>query len=197
VTDLGRYPTRIFWSEEDAGFIAEAPDMPGCSAFGETQEEALTELNDAKIAWMEAAAAAGNPIPEPSVLPEVSGKFLVRMPKSLHARLSMDAAREGVSLNQFVVYLLTQHQAEHQLERSSRKESGWWWIDAAADLRPTVRYESGVRIIGRAGHDAILTTGWKTFATGTLRSWFGSERVQSAPSTTTFRELLDTSRGRA
>jgi predicted RNase H-like HicB family nuclease len=66
MTDIARYPIRIFWSDEDGGFIAEANDLPGCSAFGATQAEALTELADAKIAWIEAARAAGNAIPAPS-----------------------------------------------------------------------------------------------------------------------------------
>jgi predicted RNase H-like HicB family nuclease len=107
VTDLSRYPTRIFWSDEDEGFIAEATDLPGCSALGETQEQALAELEDAKGAWIEAAQAAGNPIPTPSRPAEASGKMLLRMPKSLHARLTHSAAKEQVSINQYVVSVLS------------------------------------------------------------------------------------------
>jgi predicted RNase H-like HicB family nuclease len=66
VTDANRYPANVFWSEEDEGFIAVASDLPGCSAFGETQHEALAELQSAIVAWIEAARAAGNPIPDPS-----------------------------------------------------------------------------------------------------------------------------------
>ena len=62
-----RYPNRVFWSDEDEGFIAVVDDFPGCSAFGETKQEALKELYDAIVAWMRAARAAGNPIPLPSV----------------------------------------------------------------------------------------------------------------------------------
>lgn len=50
----------------DEGFIATAPDLPGCSAFGETEHEALAELDDAIIAWISAARAAGNVAPKPS-----------------------------------------------------------------------------------------------------------------------------------
>jgi predicted RNase H-like HicB family nuclease len=60
------YAAHVFWSEPDQGFIAIAPDLPGCSAFGETRQEAVAELQDAISAWIEAASAAGNPIPEPS-----------------------------------------------------------------------------------------------------------------------------------
>jgi predicted RNase H-like HicB family nuclease len=62
------YPAHIFWSMDDQAFIAIAPDLPGCSAVGDTQAEALSELQDAIIGWCEAAKAAGNPIPAPSEL---------------------------------------------------------------------------------------------------------------------------------
>lgn len=61
-----RYPAHVFYSEEDEGFIAIAPDLPGCSAFGDTQEEAVAELRDAIEAWQVAARQAGHPVPEPS-----------------------------------------------------------------------------------------------------------------------------------
>jgi len=60
------YPAEAFWSEEDGGWIAVAPDLPGCSAFGESRPEALKELEPAIEAWIEAAKAAGNAIPQPS-----------------------------------------------------------------------------------------------------------------------------------
>jgi antitoxin HicB len=103
-----RYPAEVFWSDEDEGFIATAPDLPGCSAFGETQAEALAELDQAIVAWKQAAQAAGNPVPAPSkpAESEYSGKFLLRMAKSMHAQLAVQAHREGVSLNQYVVTLL-------------------------------------------------------------------------------------------
>jgi predicted RNase H-like HicB family nuclease len=69
VTNANRYPAQVSWSNEDSGFIAIAPDLPGCSAFGETQQEALAELQDAIAAWIEAAQSAGNPIPEPKPSP--------------------------------------------------------------------------------------------------------------------------------
>jgi antitoxin HicB len=110
VIDGNRYPAQVFWSDEDGGFVAIAPDLPGCSAFGESQQEALAELQDAIGAWIEAARAAGNPIPEPSDPAkdaEYSGKLLLRMPRDLHARLARLAKSETVSLNHYVVYLLT------------------------------------------------------------------------------------------
>jgi len=105
------YPASVFWSDEDEGFIAVAPDLPGCSAFGSTHEEAVRELQSAIAAWVAAAEAAGNAVPHPSkpaLDADVSGKYLLRMPKSLHYGLAQAAKREGVSLNQHMVFLLTQ-----------------------------------------------------------------------------------------
>lgn len=106
-----KYATEIFWSDEDEGYIAIAPDLPGCSAFGETMAEAATEIEDAVSAWIEAAQAAGNPVPHPierNPLQEASGKTLLRMPKELHRDLQRKAQRDGISLNSYICFLLTQ-----------------------------------------------------------------------------------------
>lgn len=118
--DISRYPRNVFWSDEDEGYIALAPDLQGCSAFGETESEALTELRDAMQAWIVAAQEAGNPVPEPSrptVDPQASGKILLRMPRSLHGELVHCAKRDNVSLNHYLVYLITSAQSMHQWVR--------------------------------------------------------------------------------
>jgi len=61
-----RYPVTIFYSEEDGGYIAIAPDLKGFSAFGETPQEALKELETAIDLWLEVAMQDATPIPEPS-----------------------------------------------------------------------------------------------------------------------------------
>jgi len=65
------YHINIFYSEEDEGYIADIPDLKFCSAFGETPEEALRELQIAKAAWIEAAHAEGKPIPPPRYKPVI------------------------------------------------------------------------------------------------------------------------------
>lgn len=107
---MNRYPINIFWSDEDEGFIAEAPDLPGCSAWGATEADAAREAQDAIAAWLQAAQAAGKTVPQPHAVQPLqgySGKFLVRLPRSLHARLARSAAQEGVSLNQFLTGVLS------------------------------------------------------------------------------------------
>lgn len=104
------YPIEVFWSDEDEGYIALAPDLPGCSAWGEDAAAAVTEIRSAIEAWIEAAKSAGNSVPAPSRPsgPEkFSGKFLLRTPRQLHADLTRCARSENVSLNQYLIYVLS------------------------------------------------------------------------------------------
>lgn len=65
------YFISIFYSEEDEGYIADIPDLRFCSAFGETPEEALREVQIAKELWLEAARANNKPIPKPMYRPAI------------------------------------------------------------------------------------------------------------------------------
>ncbi len=62
----GKYAIEIFYSEEDQGYIAVVPELPGCSAFGETEEEALKEAKMAVALWLETAKKDGRQIPQAS-----------------------------------------------------------------------------------------------------------------------------------
>ena len=68
---MGDYHINIFYSEEDGGYIADIPDLEACSAFGETPEEALREVQLAKSLWLEAARAERKPIPPPKYRPVI------------------------------------------------------------------------------------------------------------------------------
>ncbi|MEK7815470.1 MAG: type II toxin-antitoxin system HicB family antitoxin [Pseudomonadota bacterium] len=68
---MKEYHINIFYSEEDGGFIADIPDLEACSAFGATREDALREVERAKVAWIEAAKEAGKPIPPPRYRPVI------------------------------------------------------------------------------------------------------------------------------
>lgn len=65
------YPINIFYSEEDDGYIADIPDLEACSAFGNTPEEALKQVEIAKAAWLEAARTEGKTIPRPRYRPVI------------------------------------------------------------------------------------------------------------------------------
>jgi predicted RNase H-like HicB family nuclease len=63
------YPINIFWSDEDGCYVADVPDLPHCSAFGDSASEALAEVEKAKAGWLAAARANGIAIPEPAYRP--------------------------------------------------------------------------------------------------------------------------------
>lgn len=65
------YHINIFYSEDDNGYIADIPDLEACSAFGDTPDEALHEIQKAKKLWLEAALAASKPIPPPKYRPVI------------------------------------------------------------------------------------------------------------------------------
>jgi predicted RNase H-like HicB family nuclease len=66
---MADYHINIFYSDEDGGYIADIPDLDSCSAFGDTPEQALAEVAQAKQAWPTAARESGKPIPPPRYRP--------------------------------------------------------------------------------------------------------------------------------
>ena len=64
-----KYLIEVFWSDEDGGYIAIAPDLPGCSAYGDTPAEAIQEMEDAMASWLQAWVSLGRPLPAPKAMP--------------------------------------------------------------------------------------------------------------------------------
>lgn len=62
---MSKYEVIIYWSQEDDAFIAEVPQLAGCTAHGASQDEALRNAQDATELWIETAKEFGDPIPEP------------------------------------------------------------------------------------------------------------------------------------
>ena len=60
-----KYEIILYWSEADGAFVAEAPQLPGCMAHGDTQEAALDSVNRAMDLWVDTAREFGDPVPEP------------------------------------------------------------------------------------------------------------------------------------
>ena len=104
------YRVEVYPEPNGTGFTAVVPDLPGCLTSGETLEELWANVDDAKEDWLEEAAKEGRPIPVPSQLQaaEYSGRFLVRMAKSLHRRLALRARSENVSINMLLVQLISE-----------------------------------------------------------------------------------------
>lgn len=100
------YRMEITMDELEGGYVISYPDLPGCLSSGQSIEETIKNGEDAKRAWFEAAIEQGFEISEPDHLSSYSGQFKLRLPKTLHRDLVLQAKREGVSLNQYCVYLL-------------------------------------------------------------------------------------------
>jgi antitoxin HicB len=108
--NISEYPFFIrHLSEEDGGgYLIEFPDLPGCISDGETIDEAIENGQDAVNTWIEAAKEMNRPIPRPGELEGQSGKWVQRVPKSMHLRLVNKAQEEGVSLNTLVITMLSE-----------------------------------------------------------------------------------------
>jgi antitoxin HicB len=104
---LARPYTRELIKNEDGTWFARIVEFPGCVTEGETAGEALENLEDAMAAWVEVKIEDGDSIPAPLNTDQYSGKFLMRVPKTLHRELARRADLEGVSLNQFALSALS------------------------------------------------------------------------------------------
>ena len=121
--DAGAYAATVFPlpSSEGGGYLASAVELVGCAATGRTEAEALEELRDAIRSWVRTAREFGDEVPPPASKHSYSGKFVVRVPTSLHRSLALRAGAEGVSLNQLVSTLLSGGVATPTSDRRRRR----------------------------------------------------------------------------
>lgn len=105
------YRMEVIPDVNEGGFAVRFPELPGCLTCGETMEEALRNAEDCKREWLTAAIEDGIEIPEPVSEDEYSGQFKLRIPKSLHKSLAEHSKAEGISMNQYCLYLLTKNDA--------------------------------------------------------------------------------------
>lgn len=103
------YRLEIVPDPDEGGYVVSYPDLPGCITCGPTMEAAISNALDAKKIWLETAIEENLPIYEPDDLEKYSGQFKLRIPKSLHRQLSRSAKKEGISMNQYCLYLLTRN----------------------------------------------------------------------------------------
>lgn len=101
------YRVEVIPEKDEGGFSLHCPELSGCVTCADTLEEGFRLLEDAKRSWFTACLSDGIPIPEPSRLDEFSGQFKLRMPRSLHQHLAQRSREEGVSMNQYCLYLLS------------------------------------------------------------------------------------------
>ena len=110
--DYMRLPYRMeLVVDAEGGYVVSFPELKGCFTSGETAEQAIANAEDAKREWIAAALEEGYPVPEPEHDENYSGQFKLRIPKSLHRYLAEQSRREGISMNQYCLYLLSKNSA--------------------------------------------------------------------------------------
>ena len=109
-TSLAGYPcaVRHLTTDEGGGYLITFPDLPGCMSDGDTLAEAKRNATEAVTSYLASCAKHRDPVPEPGSGGPVSGKFLVRVTKSMHAQLIERSRTEGVSMNLLVTTLVAE-----------------------------------------------------------------------------------------
>lgn len=95
---------------DGGGFLATVPKLPGCMSDGETPDEALKNVEDAIKCWLDTAKELGREIPDADEYKsedEFSGRLSLRIPKSLHRTISIQAEKEGCSINQLITMYIS------------------------------------------------------------------------------------------
>ncbi|MDP4099142.1 type II toxin-antitoxin system HicB family antitoxin [Paenibacillus sp. P96] len=103
------YTIQIREMNDESGhyFYVTVAELDGCQSHGDTIEEAYESIREAMEGYLSVKLEFGDPIPEPAGSEEYSGKFNLRVPKTLHRQLVERAAAENVSLNQYCLYKLS------------------------------------------------------------------------------------------
>jgi antitoxin HicB len=140
-----RFEIRPLSRAEGGGFLISFPDLAGCISDGETISEAVRHGKEAFQSWVSARIQDAIPVPEPSrlegrPLDEYSGRFVQRIPRSLHAELAARAEAEGVSLNSLVLALIANGLGRLRQARSHRDD-----LAVVAEPTPTYRTGKGTR----------------------------------------------------
>lgn len=135
-TRSSRYPAKVFWSIDDEAFVALAEDLPGCAAAGDSQTEALAELQVAIDNWIEASEGAGNAIPRPSFMPTIvwsNSRSAAALPVQVRIAVALDAAK----ILQAVVDYAEQNEQANRLRELVSQMVELLGIDAAeTEKRP-------------------------------------------------------------
>jgi len=147
------YSVRVIrLSEEDGGgWLAEVPELGGCLGDGNTPQEALERLKDALECWLEVAKEEGKSIPSPRIHKEseYSGKFTLRIPKSLHRQLAEEAMIEGVSLNQYIQTLISVNWGKKLALSTGENEFSKWILSYLMEAKKAPKEIDYFASIGR------------------------------------------------
>jgi antitoxin HicB len=158
------YRFEVYQIPDDESWAAVVPELPGCVGGGRTPEEAVEACQGAMEAWIEAADEDGRPVPAPPPPPgnEYSGRFLLRLPKGLHARVAEQARREGVSLNFLCATMVAEALGERPRPAAAAPQARnfVYWSEARA---------ANTRMFREPGKSTQANFGHTVFAKADLR----------------------------
>ena len=143
------YP--IKYCKDQEGFFIEIPDLPGCMTFCEEFDQIERMAEDAKESWISSRLERGLEVPEPRGEEDFSGKILLRLPKSLHRKLLDQAKREGTSLNQYMLGLLSSRSSIMEMENrivkmiKEIKNPGRFAEDPVSPVSDQIRFKENVQ----------------------------------------------------
>ncbi|WP_352418693.1 toxin-antitoxin system HicB family antitoxin [Proteiniborus sp.] len=109
------YKIEIVKEELEDGYVISIPELKGCITTAGNIENGMKLIEDAKKEWIKAAIESGYEIPEPNSIEKYSGQFKLRIPKSLHKDLAEKSRQEGISMNQYCLYLLSKNITSHEI----------------------------------------------------------------------------------
>jgi predicted RNase H-like HicB family nuclease len=141
------YPLRVI-ADPGGGYVIEFPDLPGCMTQIENLDEVGPMATEIRELWIETEYDLGRDIPLPTYPEEYSGKFNLRLPRSLHRHLAEAAESDGVSLNQYVVMLLARGVTADTLARTNPRAGN---ASRDHDVREVDRRD--VAMVATAGAD--------------------------------------------
>lgn len=117
--------SKLLMPDESGGYVAQVMEFPGCIAEGETADEAIHNLDEAMLDWLEEVIESGQRVPEPLAAQGYSGHFALRIPKWVHREAARRAQADSVSLNQRIVEAIGERLgAEGYVDRLIQKLTG-------------------------------------------------------------------------
>ena len=130
---MQHYSLHLIWSEEDGAYIATVPEIPQLKVVSKTLSQAVLEADEAISEYIEDQNRNQEPSADPRTLTRYSGQFRLRIPRILHATLATEAEGEKISLNSYIMYLLSQRHAKQPVNELAEPVLN-------TQLRETIQY---------------------------------------------------------
>ena len=151
------YPIEI-QNAEEGGFVVGIPALPGCIVQVESWDEVQNNIEEVRIQWIKAAYEDGANIPLPEPEKKYSGKFVVRVPKSIHRKLDGRADREGVSLNTLIVSMVSEQLNVPIFQPPQRYRQDYYPIPVGMNFTQNETQQNVKRISNIGGIDERVST---------------------------------------